>query len=544
VQGYVSHLRRVLEPEQERGESNSLVVTQSPGYVLRPQALVVDATRFEQLAGDGRRALEEGSAGEAARLLGEALALWRGPPLAEFAFDDFARNEIDRLEQLRLAASEDRIDALLALGRHAELAGQLDSLVAAHPLRERLRGQRMLALYRSGRQAEALQAYRDGRRLLASELGLEPGPELQRLERAILEQDPSLEVPVPRLPARVVRTPDEPRTPRARGGIGRRRLVAGGALLAIAPAAWILERALSDGNAPAAVKAVAPAVVAVDPQTNRVVAAIPAGSAPSVLAAGEGAIWVGDARDGTVTRIDPSTRRVVSTIGIAAPAIDICAGLGSIWIATGSFGTIVRIDPQIDRKVDEFELAPGAPVVPTASSVAVAHGRLWVGAFSGLVRIDPRSGAVLQRVDLGQSPALRIATGKGYLWATLLTQRVWRVVERSGKPAGEFHVGKAVLPIAVGTSNVWAANLAAGGLWEIDASTLSPVNQWPTGKGAIAIALGSGAVWMTSWSDAALLRVDPASGRVVSSIPVGGWPGDVLVSNGLVWVAVAPPHPA
>jgi DNA-binding SARP family transcriptional activator len=199
VQGYVSHLRRALELERGPGDAEALLLTRSPGYVLRAD-VGVDAARFERLAGDGRRALEDGGAAEAARLLDEALALWRGPALADFAFDDFAQDEIRRLEEMRLSATEDRNDALLRLGRHRELVGELDSLVAAHPLRERLRGQAMLALYRSGRQVDALQIYRDGRRLLAGELGLEPGPELQRLERAILAQDPTIEVPAPPAP--------------------------------------------------------------------------------------------------------------------------------------------------------------------------------------------------------------------------------------------------------------------------------------------------------------------------------------------------------
>ena len=206
VQGYVSHLRRVLEP----GEQGAVLVTRPPGYVLRTGDETVDAARFERLAGDGRRALEDGSAAEAARILDEALAIWRGPALAEFAFEDFARDEIRRLDDMRLSATEDRFESLLRLGRHGEISGQLDALVAAHPLRERLRGQSMLALYRSGRQSEALQTYRDGRRLLAGELGLEPGPELQRLERAILAQDPALEVPAPATPSA--------RRRRARGG--------------------------------------------------------------------------------------------------------------------------------------------------------------------------------------------------------------------------------------------------------------------------------------------------------------------------------------
>jgi DNA-binding SARP family transcriptional activator len=132
----------------------------------------------------GRR-LEDAHVGQAA-----ALALWRGPALADFAYDSFAQAEIARLEELRLSALEERIEADLALGRHAEVVAELGALVARHPLRERLRGQLMLALYRSDRQAEALDVYQCGRQALAEELGLEPSEALQRLERQILEREP------------------------------------------------------------------------------------------------------------------------------------------------------------------------------------------------------------------------------------------------------------------------------------------------------------------------------------------------------------------
>ena len=125
----------------------------------------------------------------------EALALWRGPALSEFAFAEFAQPEIRRLEELRLETVEGRIEAILRLGRHGAVVAELGTLVEAHPLRERLRGQLMLALYRAGRQAEALEVYREGRTLLSDQLGLEPGTDLQRLERAILEQDPALDAP-------------------------------------------------------------------------------------------------------------------------------------------------------------------------------------------------------------------------------------------------------------------------------------------------------------------------------------------------------------
>jgi DNA-binding SARP family transcriptional activator len=183
VQVYVSRLRKVL------GEGR--LVTRSPGYVLRVDPSELDVARFEALVGEARGAAPE----VAAVRLREALALWRGPPLADLAYEPFARAEIARLEELRLVALELRFDAELATGRHAELVGELEALVAEHPLREGLHRRLMLALYRSGRQAEALEVYRRTRRVLVEELGVEPGRALQELERAILTQDPALDLP-------------------------------------------------------------------------------------------------------------------------------------------------------------------------------------------------------------------------------------------------------------------------------------------------------------------------------------------------------------
>src|SRR5262249_10938710 len=146
----------------------------APGYTLVVASEEVDATRFERLLAEGRNALVEGRAAEAATILRSALELWRGPVLADVEYEPFAQGEIARLEELLLAPPEERIEADLALSRHADLVGELGGLVAEQPLRERLRGQLMLALYRSGRQAEALDAYQEARRALTDELGLEP----------------------------------------------------------------------------------------------------------------------------------------------------------------------------------------------------------------------------------------------------------------------------------------------------------------------------------------------------------------------------------
>src|SRR5262249_51499032 len=157
----------------------------------------LDLQVFEQRVAAGRHALQHGDADRAAVLLRKAESLWRGRPLADLEFERFARFEIQRLEESRLLAVEDRIEAELALGRHAALCPELEHLVAEHSLRERLRGQLMLALYRSGRQAEALETYRAGRSLLAEELAVEPGPQLQQLQLAVLGQDTALDLPPP-----------------------------------------------------------------------------------------------------------------------------------------------------------------------------------------------------------------------------------------------------------------------------------------------------------------------------------------------------------
>ncbi len=187
VQVHVSRLRKALG-------DGELIATSPAGYRIRVEPGELDAERFERLVEDGRRALSAGRAEQAATVLREALALWRGPPLADLAFEPFAQAEIARLEEQRVAAIEAGIEAELAAGRQAEVVGELRRLVAEHPTRERLAGQLMLALYRCGRQAEALDAFRDARQRLAEELGIEPGPELRALQDAVLRHDPSLEL--------------------------------------------------------------------------------------------------------------------------------------------------------------------------------------------------------------------------------------------------------------------------------------------------------------------------------------------------------------
>ena len=247
VQTYVVRLRRELGAER--------LSTRAPGYALNVHADELDLAEFERLRAEARQA----DPARAAAKLREALALWRGPPLADLSYEPFAQAEIARLEELRLAALEERIDADLACGRHVDVVAELEALAAAHPLRERTREQLMFALYRSGRQAEALEVYRAARRELADELGLEPGEPLRRLERAILRQDPDLDLERPARPR-----PAPPETERSllvfpRDAAALDPLVRLGAALADGrpPRELILARVVAAGDVATAARALA-----------------------------------------------------------------------------------------------------------------------------------------------------------------------------------------------------------------------------------------------------------------------------------------------
>lgn len=194
LQVYVSQFRKLLEPQHPRGTPYQVLVSQPPGYLLKLGPGQLDAVQFEKLLEKGRGAMARRDPLTAATTLRNALGLWRGTALADVAGEPFAVAEVARLTDLRLHALEERIDADLAMGGHADTVGELQALVAEHPLRERLCGQLMLALYRSGRQAEASDVYQRIQEALVDQLGMAPGPKLQQLLRKILNQDPALEV--------------------------------------------------------------------------------------------------------------------------------------------------------------------------------------------------------------------------------------------------------------------------------------------------------------------------------------------------------------
>jgi DNA-binding SARP family transcriptional activator/ABC-type branched-subunit amino acid transport system substrate-binding protein len=540
LHAHVSRLRKTLNGDEDStAHLRGPLETRGPGYVLTIEPGQLDADRFQSLLEDARRALARGEPSAATKNAEEALALWRGPALSDFAYESFAQAEIARLDELHLSAREEWIEAELALGRHRELVGELESLVSDHPLRERLRGQLMLALYRSDRQAEALQAYQQGRLALAEELGLEPSRSLQQLERQILEQDPALVAPAP--PA-VSRT--------------RRRvwpLVVLGALVlaaAVGAVAFLLAR---DGD-PAAPEVAdltldGSGVVSLEPRTGAPLAAIPLGSAPANVAVGEGAVWVLDADDRTVSRIDPEGRAAPRTFSTVPTPTDLAAGAGAVWIGDGgddrgSFPVSVsRVDPE-SGVVDDTIPLPGSGVGGyfqglgfAQQFIAVTDDAVWVvNPDQTVSRIDPLTNRIVARVR--DVRAWGIAAGDAGVWV-IDEEGVAEIDPETSEIAWRTDVAaEGLTALAVGGGAVWGADPLHGSVWRIDPGPDSVQRTIPLGLGVGWVAFGEGAVWATNEVDGTVHRIDPDTNRarVVSRIAA---PAGVAVGEGGVWVTSA-----
>jgi YVTN family beta-propeller protein len=521
VQGYVSSLRKVLD--------EGLLVTDGHGYVLQARAGQTDADRFESLVAEGRRASQEGDARAAAARLREALELWRGPPLADFAYESFAQPEIARLEELRLVALEERIDAELALGEHARVVGELEALVHEHPLREPFIAQLMLAMYRSGRQADALESYRTARRRLVDELGLEPGRELQELERAILAHDAVLEPP-----ARGIG-----RGPGTSGGRGRRGgvLIAAGGALLLAVLIGVAVRLAGSGAS--SVRVAPNSVVAIDTHTNRVVGQVAAGVRPSAIAFGSGSLWVANVDDQTISRVDPRTLRTLGTVPVGDPPAGIAVVGGWVWVvASNPSATSVsvrRIDPQFDAIGSPI---PIGTVVPGSPGALAARGdALWVAPSSGeLTQLNPATGRIVRHLDPNASPTGIDLGADGAVWVTDSEADNVIRVDPTGlvKPIA---VGRGPSAIAVGDGGVWVAETGDDEVVRLDPSTGAVTATVPVGHGPVGVALGAGSVWVANSGDGTVTRIDLKSDKP-RAIAVGGSPQAVTVAGGRAWVTV------
>jgi DNA-binding SARP family transcriptional activator len=488
IQVYVSRLRKLL--------GRDAIVTQPPGYLIRVQEGTLDLERFEESVARAQGAPPD----EAAELLRQALGLWRGPPLAELD-GSFARPERASLEEQRLAALEQRIQADLALGRHAELVPELEGLVREHPLRERLRGQLMLALYRCGRQADALEVYRSGRRLLDEELGLEPDDELQRLERAILNHDPSLNLPV----VSGVRRPS----------LAQRRRASSRTQPAVPP----------------------DSVAMIDPQRSRVVGHVLVGRRPVALAIGHASIWVANADDGTVSRIHPDRREVIRTIGIGAPAIDLAVATDAVWVANGSAGTVSRIDPSADAVVETIDLRGSSELAwnPTYA-VDADDDSVWIAAGPHhVLRIDPTTNEPSAIIDVGHVP-VGVALGQEALWVVTMAERALRIEPHTNTATAEVPIGDPVA-LTAGKQAVWVSD-SRGQVWRINPDTATVSQTTPVGRGLVGLCATDGVVFAANNAGGTVVQIDAQDGQVAGLVPVGHAPTDVASVDGTVWVSI------
>jgi DNA-binding SARP family transcriptional activator len=543
---YVSKIRKLLGS----ADSQVALLSRPPGYVLELEPGQLDLHRFERLVHEGREALAAKSAEKAAARLGEALALWRGDPLADLPYASFTASTVGRLIELRLCALEDRIEAELALGRHFDLVPELEALVAEYPLRERLRAQLMLSLYRTGRQSEALQAYRVARRLLAEELGLDPGPELQDLEKAILVQDRSL-APAPAKPARAAHWFHRLVGAAVRGsrsGPARRssRLLAAGAgIVAVAIAVPMF--VIGQGRRPDAVFASGDDIAVIEPRTSKVVARVPVGSSPTLIREGDGSVWVADDDEQTVTQIDPERRSVVRTIGIGFRPDDLAARDGAVWAFDKEGGILEKLP--YEEVSNRFERRGFAGL----DHMAVADKAVWLSGGRRLIRVDALTGRVVKRADV-PGDLIGVAVGAGAVWAvTGPGATVLRIDPRTGAVTDRIAIVRrpSALPpgpigIAADDNFVWVlnGNSATPTVAKIDPKLRGVVAMLPldVDRGAIRLAAGEGAVWVSNADDGTLTRIDAETDAMTSiTVAPHDRPTDVTVAGGLVWVSVDAP---
>jgi DNA-binding SARP family transcriptional activator/ABC-type branched-subunit amino acid transport system substrate-binding protein len=546
LQVHVSRLRGSLNGRDgASGPGAGRLETHGHGYLLRVEPGELDADRFRTLLEEAKRDLARGEAGPASESLREGLGLWRGPPLADLSQDSFARAEIARLDELRLGGLEERIDADLALGRHAVLIGELESLVAKHPLRERLRAQLMLALYRSDRQAEALRVYHDGRRTLAEELGLEPSESLRRLERQILEQDPSLAVPA---------IPREPPSGQARHS--SRLLLVSALVLAAAIVAAVFQLVREGGAEPAGEEQVeTPGARALDVRSGELLASVPLGSAPSSIAVGEGSIWAIDADDQTISRIDPRTHTRERTFSTASTPTDIAVGAGAVWVGNAFRGarsrgsyprSVSRLDPETGV-VDATVKLPGADAHGyfqgggfNQQRIAVTPTAVWaVNPDRTVSRIDPRTNRRVATIEDVQ--ASDIAAAGGEVWV-IGSDGVIEIDSRTNAVSQEIQVAaESMSALALGAGSVWVADPVGGSVWRVFPGPEPVLRQIPLELGVRSLAYGHGALWAANEVADKVYRIAPRTNEAeVVSRTIA--PQRVAVAADAVWVtALGPP---
>ncbi len=588
VNVYVSKLRKALSLA-----GADPISTASGGYRLIVEPEMLDASRMHGLVAEARDCVTEGALETAAQRFQEALSLWRGPTLAGLQLESRGRDEVAQLDELRLAALMDRIDCDLALGRHEQALGELGVLVREHPLRERLRAQQMLALYRADRQADALEAYAEARRTLVDDLGIEPSEGLQRLQQAILRHDPSLETPEGTaavnglVPTNTAQPPTPSTDAEAREDRTRMRFRPRRWQLALAAVAILsgsaAAAALLSSSAGATPHVVPNSLVRLDPRSGKIVSVTEVGAEPQQIAVTPKGIWTSNLTENAVSRYDLLTHKV-QTLGTPPEPFAVVADAGNAWVSSlrsssvitrfAAFGTGTSagwgpLDPASTSKI---HLPP-----PGAVSLALGSGYLWAvagpkttpGTDDRVWLIDPASNEVVRLLRLGrQTTSIAFGGGAAWIGAFASERKIastsppwegasWLFSVNFGatgpqKQQYRLETGDTSGPsaVAVGDGKVWVltcgtCNIGVDNqkLLEFDPATRRVVKRIPLGsRNPNALAVGAGSVWFVNQVDASVTQLDPRTLRIVRTIPVGKPESaaicGIAASRDALWVAV------
>jgi DNA-binding SARP family transcriptional activator len=547
VNVYLSKVRKALS-----GAGADPITTAAGGYRLKVEPERLDASRMQVLVGSARECVSKGELESAAERFREALSLWRGPTLAGLQLESRGRDEVAQLDELRLTALMDRIDCDLALGRHEQALVELGVLVREHPLRERIRAQQMLALYRADRQAEALEAYAEARQTLVDDLGIEPSESLQRLQQGILRHDPALEAPTGTaaangaVPAPITTDADAGAALRARSrprrrALRRRYLVAAGlaaAAAVAAPVAFLSTR--GSGRLPPSgpVSSVSPnSVATLNPSTGAQVSDNGGGTKPGPMALVGEALWIVARGSASIERYDFRARHGIPPLR-PSPALDDIAvdADGHAWVSDRKpFVTWIShvTDGTGPYETPRFSTLDIPVPLARADAEAFGGGYLWVipgpdGTGNRVALIDVRLRKFQSTIPLGlgrQTSA--IAYGYGFAWIATYDPKdstAWlsRVRAGSDRPESwELETGDGAGPfaVAVGDGSVWVLT-SRGNLLRIDPRRPSDIHRIPMStQQPELLAVGAGSVWTANHNDYSVSQIDPRTNTIVRTTP-------------------------
>lgn len=513
LDSYLSRLRRIVGPDR--------ILRRPGGYALRVEPGELDLDSFEARLARGRQLVAAGDFADACTCLGEALALWRGPALADLVDEPFAVEASRRLDERRVLVVEELAEAALADGRVGEAHELLERLVAEQPLRERPRAALIRALYLEGRQAEALAVYDEGRRQLAEELGIAPGDALQRVHRAVLEQDPSLGPPRPvsvphHHPARLV--------------VRRQHRTVPLGLAALAGVLAVIAALVLVGTG----RQTPPPMSGTDVRTLQL------DQAPAAMASGFGSLWLAMPGESSVWRVDAESGRIADRIPMDAPPGAVVVGDGAVWAAQAPGGDVARIDPESGTVVRTIRLGRAQ-----VGALGYGDGRLWAADTAGraLLEIDPETGLVDRRIPLALEPTSLLAAD-GAVWvADYGNSQLAQVHTGSGQTVATLHVGTGPSALAHAAGDIWLVNALDSTVSRVDGDLPAVVATISVGSGPVGLAAGTDGVWVANQYSATISRIDTVRNTVSTTTSLEGRPVAIAPGEGTPWVGMVADEP-